>query len=71
MASTCPVGCSRSVKFGHLMCGACWRKVPKDVQTRVYRSWRAVQAGRPDAMTDYDAAKADAIAWADGTLVGP
>jgi hypothetical protein len=36
----CPVGCGRRVRDGHLMCAACWRRVPKELQQAVYRAWR-------------------------------
>jgi hypothetical protein len=37
----CPTGCGRHVLAGHLMCAACWRKVPKPLQAAVHRAWRA------------------------------
>jgi hypothetical protein len=37
---TCPTGCSRSVREGHLMCPGCWREVPNHLQAEVHRTWR-------------------------------
>lgn len=64
----CPVGCGRTVQVGHLMCGADWRKVPPDLQSEVYRTWRAYQANPAavDKGLAYDAARDAAIAAARG-----
>lgn len=39
-ARACPVGCGRRVRDGHLMCPACWRHVPRELQAAVHRTWR-------------------------------
>lgn len=40
-ARGCPIDrCPRTVRPGHLMCAAHWRKVPQDVQSDVWRFWR-------------------------------
>lgn len=41
---TCPTGCGRGVRKGHLMCAACWHQVPREIQTEVYRTWRKWRA---------------------------
>lgn len=38
----CPVGCGRKVPAGKVMCGPCWREVPKHLQREVYAAWRAL-----------------------------
>ena len=66
----CPVGCGRTARPGHLMCGPCWAEVPRELQRDVYRTWRALQAtrsrarqfGKTKALEDYQAARDAAIA---------
>lgn len=65
----CPVDgpgvdqCTRSVRAGYLMCGGHWRQVPKDVQNRVWRTWRAFNRdGTAEQWTDYADAREDALA---------
>lgn len=36
----CPVGCGRTRAVAKLMCPACWRQVPKDLQDAVYGTLR-------------------------------
>lgn len=48
----CPTGCGRKVHRGHLMCGPCWREVPKHLQLEVYRTWRAYQKEPTDPAWD-------------------
>lgn len=68
--TTCPVGCGRRVRAGHLMCAPCWFAVPFDLQRDVYRTWRQLQAtrsrarqfGKTKALEDYQAARDAAIA---------
>jgi hypothetical protein len=38
------------------MCPACWRKVPSDLQSQVYRAWRAWRRdlGNADLMHEHD-----------------
>ena len=45
----CPTICGRTVRPGHLMCPACWRKVPKDLQAEVHRTWRRWRRDLGDA----------------------
>lgn len=45
----CPTGCARKVRAGHLLCTACWRRVPRDLQAEVHRTWKAWLQGNPDA----------------------
>ena len=45
----CPTGCARKVRAGHLLCAACWRRVPKDLQAEVHRTWRAWRRDLGDA----------------------
>lgn len=66
---TCPTGCGRSARVGHLMCGPCWSLVPKHLQRDVYRTWRAYRkaalAGAddyPDREAEYNQASEAAIA---------
>ena len=58
----CPTGCGRTCKRGHLMCGPCWRRVPKDLQSEVYATWRSVQRGSATAYPAYERAREAAIA---------
>lgn len=44
LGAGCPVGCGRDVDPGKLMCRDCWSQVPRDVQRRVYDTWRAYRA---------------------------
>lgn len=53
LAPRCPTGCGRVRRTGMLMCGPCWRQVPKDIQAWVYSTWRRYQ--RTDATEDYEA----------------
>jgi hypothetical protein len=39
----CPTGCGRKLPHDKVVCGVCWRRVPKDLGEEVYRAWRAVQ----------------------------
>lgn len=41
-------GCGGFRSHRHLVCPACWRRVPKHLRADVYRSWDAFQAGRPN-----------------------
>lgn len=42
--SPCPVaGCGAKRKAGHLLCGECWRRVPKNLQMAVNQRWLAYQ----------------------------
>lgn len=45
----CPVdACPRTVRPGHLMCGAHWRLVPKGLQSDVWSTWRKWQRTMDD-----------------------
>lgn len=35
--------CTRLTRRGQLMCGGCWRAVPKPLQVEVSRTWRAFE----------------------------
>lgn len=62
-AGTCPTGCGRSVRAGHLMCGACWREVPRHLQRDVHRTWRAFcRAAGDEEFIAYEMAREAAIA---------
>lgn len=43
-----PNHCKATTRPGHLMCGRHWAQVPKDVQTLVWRTWRAWQRTMTD-----------------------
>jgi len=60
----CPTGCGRQVARGHLMCRPCWAKVPKELQQRVYVTWRAWRKDFADetAMAAYREARENAMA---------
>jgi len=58
--TACPTGCGRTRKGGHLMCGACWRMVPKHLQSDVNRTWWAILRGRKGASLETYQAAADA-----------
>ncbi|MBP2390104.1 hypothetical protein JOF40_001229 [Aeromicrobium fastidiosum] len=58
MSRDCPTGCGRKAQAGHYMCRSCWSRVPRDLQQRVYATWRAWRKdlGDPDLMRAYRAA---------------
>lgn len=62
----CPTGCGRPVRRGRLMCGMCWRLVPKHLQRDVNRTWlaysRAAGPDIADRRAAYTAARTAAIA---------
>lgn len=62
--SSCPVGCGRHRRSGHLMCATCWREVPAPLQRDVHRTWRAWTRDLRDAeaMRAYRQASDTAIA---------
>lgn len=38
----CPIFlCTAGIRHGHLMCGSCWSRVPRALQTNVNRTWSA------------------------------
>lgn len=63
-AGKCPTGCGRNVSLGKLLCSVCWARVPGELQSRVYKTWRAWRKdfGDGDAMEAYGEAKEAAIA---------
>lgn len=59
----CPANCGRAVKEGHLLCAACWREVPREIQQEVYRTWRAFAKDESEVRwTAYCAARNAALA---------
>jgi hypothetical protein len=54
LEAKCPSGCGRKVSTGKLMCGPCWREVPKDIQVDVYRTWRAYRRAAENGADDFD-----------------
>jgi hypothetical protein len=63
----CPARCGRHVSTGHLLCPPCWKKVPKDLRSRVNRTWSAwttVGLADRDAAAAYRAAAEEATAAA-------
>lgn len=67
MSGGCPTGCGRNVSAGKLMCGSCWGKVPRDLQQKVYATWRTYRAAPafPNNVTErtaYREARDNAIA---------
>jgi len=60
--SPCPVpGCSDTVRRGHLLCLADWRRVSARTRAEVWRAWREYRNGKPGSLTRYDGARAAAI----------
>lgn len=58
----CPVGCGQHVNEGHLLCRACWLRVPPPVQRDVwwtFRRWR--RTGLAADLERYWAARETAI----------
>lgn len=65
MSLRCPVKlCPRGVGPGKLMCAPHWAKVPRDLQNRVYATWRARvdDLANADKIQAHEEAKAAAIA---------
>ena len=51
----CPVpGCTRTAGQGKLMCWSHWRRVPKRLQSAVYRTYRAWMDQLPRARSSRD-----------------
>lgn len=49
----CPVdGCTARISSELAMCRAHWRKVPKELQTRVWRAWRHYLKRRTEEALD-------------------
>lgn len=49
----CPTGCGRAVRMGYLMCGTCWREVPKHLQRDVLSTWRAYSRAASRGADDF------------------
>jgi hypothetical protein len=66
MGERCPGGCGNAVEAGKVMCMACWSRVPRQLQQKVFRASRALRNGpRAEAAGlryDLDTARDDAIA---------
>jgi hypothetical protein len=61
----CPVpGCESGTKRNYLMCAFHWARVPRKLQTAVYKTWRAYCDGHGQH-SDYTAAADAAIAAAE------
>lgn len=59
---TCPIdGCDREHRSRLLMCNLHWRMVPKDLQTRVYKTARTMWNGEPNGVQDWEEAAQHAI----------
>jgi hypothetical protein len=65
MSESCPTGCGRKIKFGHLMCKPCWGEVPEHLQRRVYETLRTFRGSlgpeRKEALAKYREAADEAI----------
>ena len=67
--SECPTGCGRNVDGNKLLCLACWRRVPGELQQAVYSTWNQyrpfvgtlAQDGRREAREAYQSARDAAI----------
>lgn len=63
MAHRChAIGCTVEVKPELLMCAKHWRRVPKDIQREVWRSYRSGQCDDKNPSAEWLAAAARAIA---------
>jgi hypothetical protein len=59
----CPVCGGPHISNRFVMCRTCWRRVPFDLQQKVYAAWGARQMNPRDAdvVAAHEAAKDDAI----------
>lgn len=64
LGAKCPTGCGRPVEAGKLMCRPCWARVPVDLQSKVYATWRAWRKNldNADLRRAYRSARDNAIA---------
>lgn len=64
IGTDCPTGCGRTAAAGHMACRPCWAKVPKDLQKKVYATWRAWRKdfGDADLAAEYRNARENALA---------
>jgi hypothetical protein len=57
------IGCGKKVRPGFLMCYRHWHAVPRNIQFKVWNTWRALnEAKTPEAISAYRAARDAAIA---------
>jgi hypothetical protein len=59
MRHDCPGGCGRSVAYERLACSGCWYRLPLDLRTAVWDTWKARRA-HPAA---HRMAVSDAYQW--------
>lgn len=50
-------GCAGMRSHRHLVCPACWKRVPKHLRADVYRTWDQFQARKPDGYLRWMAAR--------------
>lgn len=50
-------GCHGRRSHRHLVCPACWKRVPKHLRADVYHSWDQFQAGSPGGFLAWQAAR--------------
>ena len=50
-------GCKGMRSARHLVCPACWKRVPKPLRANVYRTWDQFQARQPDGYLRWMAAR--------------
>jgi hypothetical protein len=50
-------GCAGTRAHRHLVCPACWRRVPKDLRSNFYRTWDQFQSGSPKGYVRWLAAR--------------
>lgn len=50
-------GCKGMRSARHLICPACWKRVPKPVRAQVYRTWDQFQGGQPGGYLRWMAAR--------------
>ena len=50
-------GCKGKRSARHLVCPACWRRVPKSLRSEFYKTWDQAQVGRPNGYLRWLAAR--------------
>ena len=50
-------GCQGKRAQRHLVCPACWRRVPKHLRSNFYRTWDQFQSGNPSGYVRWLAAR--------------
>lgn len=65
MTFECPTGCGERHSIEYVMCRRCWSKVPREIQSRVYRAWGARRRfpGDERKIAEHESAKRQAIAF--------